>query len=260
MNEVELFSRVSQLLKDGTPFVLMTLTGIKGSAPQDLGSKALVGDEGLLFGTVGGGILEAAALQHAKTMLMDSTQEIKQSRTWNLQQELGMTCGGEATIFFEAYSTQPWNIALFGAGHVIQAMARILATMDCRVHCVDPRQDWLDRLPKASNIQAHCLSEPSASVAVIPKDSFVCVITQGHSTDLPILREVLRQDHNYPYVGMIGSSVKSIRMRKALNNEGFSKVDVESLHSPIGLPIGGNHPTEIAISIIAQLLEVRDAW
>ena len=237
--------------------MLMTLTAIRGSAPQDLGAKALVAADGLMFGTIGGGVLEATAIQHAQAMLVDATQESKQSRTWNLQQELGMTCGGEATILFEAHSTQTWNIALFGAGHVIQAMARILSTMDCRVYIVDPRREWLDKLPQSPMIETHCLSEPRAAVAVIPKDSFVCVITQGHSTDLPILKEILRQEHQYPYIGMIGSSVKSIRMRKALINEGFSKMDVEALHSPIGLPVGGNHPTEIAISIIAQLLQVR---
>ena len=258
MSEIALYEQVNQRLKEGVPFVLMTLTAIKGSAPQDLGAKALVGADGLLFGTIGGGVLEATAIQHAQAMLVDATQESKQSRTWNLQQELGMTCGGEATIFFEAYSTQPWNIALFGAGHVIQAMARILATMDCRVYIVDPRQEWLDKLPQSAIIDTHCLSEPSAAVSVIPEDSFVCVITQGHSTDLPILKEILRQEHQFPYVGMIGSSVKSIRMRKTLIDEGYAKDVVATLHSPIGLPVGGNHPTEIAISIIAQLLQVRD--
>lgn len=258
MSEIELFAKVQELLRMGTPFVLVTLVSIKGSAPQDLGAKAIVVREGILFGTVGGGKIEAKAIRHAQEMIQQSTEETKQLCTWNLQKDLGMTCGGEASMFFDGYFVHQWNIALFGAGHVIQALVPVLSRMKCQIYCVDPRQDWLNKLPESPNLRRFCIADPVESVAVVPKDSFVCLITQGHGTDLPILKVLLRQEHRYPYIGMIGSDTKAFKVRKALENDGFTEEQIAELHSPIGLSIGTNHPTEIAISIIAELLQVRD--
>ena len=258
MSEIELFAKVQELLLSGTPFVLVTLVSIKGSAPQDLGAKAIVVRDGIVLGTVGGGKIEAKAIRHAQEMIQQSTEETKQLCTWNLQKDLGMTCGGETKMFFDGYFVHQWNIALFGAGHVIQALVPILARMKCQIYCVDPRQEWLDKLPESPNLRRVCISDPAESVAVVPQNSFVCLITQGHGTDLPILKELLRQDHRYPYVGMIGSDTKAFKVRKALKVDGFTEDKIAELRSPIGLSIGTNHQTEIAVSIIAELLQVRD--
>lgn len=258
MSEIELFAKVQELLRIGRPFVLVTLVSIKGSAPQDLGAKAIIVREGILLGTVGGGKIEAKAIRHAQEMIRESTEETKQLCTWNLQKDLGMTCGGEASMFFDGYFVHQWNIALFGAGHVIQALVPILAKIRCQIYCVDPRQDWLNKLPDSPNLRRFCIADPTESVAVVPKDSFVCLITQGHGTDLPILKVLLRQEHPYPYIGMIGSDTKAFKVRKALKVDGFTAEKIAELRSPIGLSIGTNHQTEIAISIIAELLQVRD--
>lgn len=86
----------------------------------------------------------------------------------------------------------------------------------------------------------------------MPKDSFVCLITQSHGTDLPRLKVLLRQEHQYPYIGMIGSDTKAVKVRKILRNDGFTDDQIAELHSPIGLSIGTNYHTEIAIAIIAE--------
>ena len=104
----------------------------------------------------------------------------------------------------------------------------------------------------APNLRRFCITDPAESVSVVPCDSFVCLITQGHGTDLPILKELLRQEHRYPYIGMIGSDTKALKVRKALRVDGFTEEQIAELHSPIGLSIGTNHQTEIAISIIAN--------
>ncbi len=110
MNEIELFAKVQELLTTGTPFVLVTLVSIKGSAPQDLGAKAIVVREGIVLGTVGGGKIEAKAIRHAQEMLLQqSTEDTKQLCTWNLQKDLGMTCGGEASMFFDGHFVHQWN-------------------------------------------------------------------------------------------------------------------------------------------------------
>jgi len=256
VNGLAFVNCLQELILSGVSFVQVTLVSVKGSAPQDVGAKALILETGLHFGTVGGGKVEAFAIQYGQRILKEEYEPVKQLVTWNLQKDIGMTCGGEVTFFFEAHSTRAWLIAVFGAGHIAQSLIPILVDIDCLVHCVVPRQEWLDRLPKKSNLILHCIEDPQQAISVAPKGAFICLMTKGHSTDLPILKLVLKRD--FPFVGMIGSQTKAFRVRKELQRSGFSKEDIDRLTSPIGLPIGSNHPTEIAISIMAQLLQVRD--
>ena len=142
-------------------------------------------------------------------MLEESPEDAKQLCTWNLQRDLGMTCGGSCQCS-DGYFVNQWNIALFGAAYVIQALVPISIYDEVSDLRVDPRQDWLDKMPSSPNLRRFCLSDPAESVSVVPKDSFVCLITQGHGTDLPILKELLNQSHRYPYIGMIGSDTKAL--------------------------------------------------
>ncbi|NBU42029.1 MAG: hypothetical protein EBS51_14760 [Planctomycetia bacterium] len=87
---------------------------------------------------------------------------------------------------------------------------------------------------------------------------FVLCMTQGHATDLPIVRRLL-QDGRARFIGVIGSEPKARTMRSALMKEGFAEATVAGIHCPLGLAIGTNAPAEIAVSIAAQLLQVRDA-
>ena len=119
MYNVEFFEKFLELKNDNTPFVAVTMTNARGSAPQDVGSRMLVGESGLLFGTVGGGKIEAHCIEYAKSLL--NTQEKIKSETWNLQTDIGMTCGGVVSVFFEVHCPKhDWNVAIFGAGHVSQ--------------------------------------------------------------------------------------------------------------------------------------------
>lgn len=242
-------SRLAELGDTGV--VVVTLVGTRGSAPQEVGAKALVTAAGLDCGTVGGGKLEAAALRHAATLLGTGRVELV---TWNLQTDVGMTCGGVVTLVFEAFGPAPWRIALFGAGHVAQAVARLLVPLDCQVDVIDTRPEWLAKLPNALNLRARLEAEPARIVSGLSEGTFVAALTQGHATDLPILTEALRWGR-YGYLGAIGSAVKSAKLRRELDESGL---DPTPLHCPIGLPIGRSEPAEIAISIVAQLLEVRD--
>jgi xanthine dehydrogenase accessory factor len=80
----------------------------------------------------------------------------------------------------------------------------------------------------------------------------------GHRTDRPILEEIFRLGRQFPYLGVIGSAAKRAVLQRELRAAGNSQAQAESFHCPIGLPIGGNLPSEIAISVVAQLLQQRD--
>lgn len=243
------------LRRTGTPHVLVTVVSARGSTPQDAGSKIVVAGEGLLAGTVGGGRIEAAAIDHALKILSEGTGP--EMVTWNLQRDIAMTCGGEMQLFFEPFEGSSWTIAIFGAGHVAQALIPVLAPLPCTISCFDTRSSWLDAMVKAPNITAVQREELAAGLADLPSHAFVLLMTQGHSTDFPILRDALA-NHNFPFLGVIGSASKRATLERDLRSAGIAPERASAFQCPIGLSLGSNHPQEIAISIAAQLLQFRD--
>lgn len=255
MNQVELLRRCAELAESATPFVLVTLVEATGSTPQDTGAKMIVTTEGLTAGTVGGGRVEAKAIDEAQAMLAE--QRPHHLVDWNLKADVGMTCGGSVKLFFECPGVSSWRIVVFGAGHIAQALTRLLVSLPCQVTCIDPRADWLEQLP--AGITRLQTEDPAAEVASLPDGAFVLCMTRGHRSDLPVLEQLYKLEHTFfPYVGVIGSRAKAAVLRKELTEAGIA-ADQLTFHCPIGLPLGTNHPGEIAVSIVAQLLEVRDA-
>jgi len=248
------------LAEVGTPFVVVTLARVEGHVPQDPGAKALIGEGGLISGTVGGGKLEARAIDVAREMLVNSVSRPELLRL-DLQTDLGMTCGGSATLLFEPVLPCAWTIAVFGAGHVAQATIPLLATLPCVVHVVDHRTEMLDALAFSPRVRRTAVAGPDDYAGVVtrlpPGTSYV-IMTRGHATDLPVLAAVLRRG-DAAYVGVIGSVVKARSLRAALVRDGVVPQKSEQLEfqCPMGLDLGTNSPPEIAISIAAQLLLAR---
>lgn len=241
----------------GEPCVTVTLVQARGSAPQEPGAKLLATASGLKAGTIGGGRLEAHALRRAQALLADRASAACELETVNLQRDLGMTCGGEVSLLYETHGQRPWNVAVFGAGHVAQSVARLLATLECQLQVFDPRVEWVQKVCSAPNVRAAAVEEMAAQVAALRDETFVVVMTQGHATDVPVLRAALERG-TFGYVGVMGSAVKSKRIRAELEASGVEPARVATLRCPIGLPIGNNTPNEIAVSVVAELLTVRD--
>lgn len=148
-----------------------------------------------------------------------------------------------------------WQVAVFGAGHVAQALTRLLLTLDCRVEVLDTRPEWLAQLPTDALLHAEHHADLAAEVERLDPRTFVVVMTQGHATDLPVLVRALARP--FPYVGVLGSRVKAQRLRQELLAAGSAPERVAALHCPIGLPLGRSTPPEIAISVAAELLSAR---
>lgn len=252
---MNLWKECFELNEKGESFVTVTITGIRGSSPQDPGAKIIVTKEGLYAGTVGGGKVEMAAIKKAQTILTSHAQLPPEAVTWNLQKDIGMSCGGEVSFLFEHFMITQWPIVIFGAGHVAQALTRILSKLNCHVTCVDSREEWVDRLEGVKSI--HHPTPKDVVSSFDPKSFFMCM-TMGHAHDVPILLEIARHAPDCPYVGVIGSDVKGIKIKKELLELGVEQSFIDKLRVPMGLPLGTNHPYEIAISISAELLQVRD--
>jgi len=250
------FEEQNALLETGTPFVAVTVVDTLGSTPQDRGAKMLVTAEGRHFGTVGGGKIEARAIEEAKRLLTDDTAPKTSFYQWSLEKDIGMTCGGIVRVYFEAFNVTRWNIVVFGAGHVANALLDTLLKLDCRVTCYDTREEWLSRLPVSPKLTQVLSTDMPSEVAKIPEGSFVILMTMGHTTDKPILIEILRT-RTFPYLGVIGSNAKAKRLRQDILDAGLGEAMTRAFFCPIGLEVGSNHPQEIAISVAAQLLKVR---
>ena len=253
MLQSEFHDRFNERVQRGGAFAVVTLIDTHGSTPADSGSKMLVDADGRDFGTVGGGRIEARVIEEAQALL--ASGESTRFVDWSLKADIGMTCGGRVRLFFESWNSAPWSIVIFGAGHVTQALATLLTTLPCRLTCIDPRAQWLEKLP--SGVQSICVEDPRTQLDSLSDETFVLCMTRGHKSDLPILQKIFRDKRTFPYLGVIGSAAKAAVLRKELVESGIAESEIE-FHCPIGLPIGSNHPAEIAVSIASQLIEQRD--
>jgi xanthine dehydrogenase accessory factor len=248
------------MFASGVPFVVVTVVDTAGSVPQDQGNKIVVTRQGLEFGTVGGGKVEARAISEALEMLGNAQSKNTRFVNWSLAKDIGMTCGGSVKMFLEVFNRCQWQIALFGAGHCAQALIGVLLNLDCRITCYDTRSEWLERMPRSDKLTTVVSSDLPAEIENLDGRQFVILMTMGHTTDMPILLQVLKQieSKKFPYVGVIGSAAKAARLRRDIKEAGLPDSLTNAFNCPMGLPVGSNDPQEIAISIAAQLLQVRD--
>ncbi|HYM61677.1 MAG TPA: xanthine dehydrogenase accessory protein XdhC [Thermoanaerobaculia bacterium] len=251
------FETLNELMAAEVPLVTITVVDTAGSVPQDRGAKAIVTAEGLRFGTVGGGRIETKAIAEAQRMLRGEHAANTMFVSWSLNKDVGMTCGGVVKLYFEAFNAGRWKIVIFGAGHVANALTTLLVHFDAQITCIDPRKDWLAKLPKSPKLTAILAEDMPSLVSTLPDDAFVVLMTMGHTTDRPILLEILRT-RRFPYLGVIGSDSKAAVLRRDVAAAGLSEEMQKAFHCPIGLEIGTNHPYEIAVSVIAQLIQKRD--
>jgi xanthine dehydrogenase accessory factor len=253
---MDIWEQISALRRDGSDFVVVTIIAARGSVPGEVGAKAIVCANGLLTGNLGGGKVEARAISHACEFLTSDAP--CQTVTWNLQRDIGMTCGGEMGFLFEKVTAgAAWHIVIFGAGHVSQALVPLLANLSCRIDVIDTRADWLEKLPVRRNVTTRLVSSFEDGVGYITSRSFVLCVTKGHTSDRPVLRDILHAFPTVPYLGVIGSASKRAVLLRELREDGIPGELLEKIICPVGLPIGGNDPEEISISIAAQLLEHR---
>ena len=159
-----------------------------------------------------------------------------------------------------AYYVEPLTVAgsvyIFGGGHVSQALAPLLRTVGFRVVVYDrrPQAARKEVFPDAAEVIPGSYEDISNRVT-LTADDYVVVMTPGHESDREVLAQVLRTPATY--IGCIGSRHKVAKTRELLLAAGIPEKDIDRVHSPIGLPIGGETPAEVALSIAAQLVAHR---
>lgn len=324
----KLMQKIQEELGAQRGCVLAVIVAAEGSTPGKVGAKMLVGRDGRLCGTVGGGALELKSIRTAQELL-----EAKRSRLcrWELQQEggqaLGMACGGSVEVLFSyiagggawprvcedalacmklrgegwlllspedeppalyegggcpAGPTAPEaggaltmraparlsggryavpltvaeRLLIFGAGHVAQALTPLAAAVGFQVTVYDDRAEFAapGLFPEAQTVICGDYSRISLHLQVSGED-YVAIMTNGHANDLVVQEQIMRGQ--YAYLGVIGSRRKTEALNRQLLARGFSQQALDGVHTPIGLAIRAVTPEEIAVSIAAELIQVR---
>ena len=160
---------------------------------------------------------------------------------------------GDPALFVEPLAQQG-TVYIFGAGHVGRELAWLLDRVGFRLAVFDDRGEALDPKQFPEGVRLIQGDFGRISLPLTQADSVV-VMTAGHRGDLAILEQVLPEP--VAYIGCIGSRKKAAAAQKILKEKGFTKSDIKRIHSPIGLPIGGETPAEIAVSVAAELIAHR---
>lgn len=254
------------------PAVVVTLALVRGHAPRNGGAKMVVSPDGV-FGTIGGGNLEATAIDRAREMLASGSAEpelLTLTLSDKATTEYGVQCcGGEVTMMLEPMRVVP-VVAIFGLGHVGLELARILARHEMDLHLIDSRTEMLapERVGEPGRIgvfadavaRVHVTHSPvpEAALTTLPADAHVLVMTHDHVEDLAVVDQSLRTA-GIRSIGLIGSSSKWARFRKKLTELGHGDADLARVTTPIGVPeVSGKQPAVIAVSVAARILQLID--
>jgi xanthine dehydrogenase accessory factor len=255
----------------GEDAVLVRVDASQGSVPREAGAWMLVFAQDFV-GTVGGGQLELQAIGEARRRLAGGTGETV--LRYPLGPSLGQCCGGVMQLSFEKVGAaeapalarrlapQRIPVALFGGGHVGRALVAALGPLPFAVRWIDSRDEiFPDAVP--ANVECEHSDPVQAAVADLAAGSHVLIMSFSHAEDLDIVAACLKRQREHgdlPFIGLIGSKTKWATFRHRLEDRGFPKQELGQVTCPIGLAgIKGKQPEVIAVSVAAQLLQLR-SW
>lgn len=217
----------------------------------------LVFPEGYILGTVGGGELENRVIKEALASLKDGKPRNLAYKMADPAHGDPGVCGGQVEVFVEPILPSPLLLVV-GGGHVGKAVAHLARWLGFRVAVSDDRPEFCtpEANPDAQEFYPVPLAELPLHLDINPQTSIV-LTTRGSNVDVAGLPAILETPAGY--IGVIGSRKRWNTTIKELNQRGISDEFLERVHSPIGLGIGAETPEEIAVSIMAEILMLRNA-
>ncbi len=239
-----------ELRCEGKPAVFVTVSGVSGSTPREPGAKMIVLPDGTIQGTIGGGQIE----QHAIRDALDCLAKLAGgSFEYPLTATSGQCCGGTMELLMEVVNANP-QLYIYGAGHVGQALCRVLANTVFVAHVIDRRPEWIAHPEMPTHVIRHekAWQEFNESAVWDQERTYVAIMTPDHAEDFEIVAELLNRPLRY--LGLIGSRAKWTRFQRSLLDQGFQQSQLDVVKCPIGVGDTGKAPAEIAISIAAELL------
>ncbi|MFH1118885.1 MAG: XdhC family protein [Bacteroidota bacterium] len=251
---LEIIDDLISIEKKQIPAVLCIVTATAGSTPRKAGSKMIVYQDGSSKGTIGGGSIEYQVIKEASALISGGGNI--QVKKFKLLEDLSMQCGGSMEIYFEPIACLP-KLYIFGGGHIGKALAGYATGLGFHPVVIDPRQgifdDWV--LTGGELLYGDYLE--MAGTLEFNDNTYAVIVTHQHESDEKLLHFCALKE--FAYLGMIGSRRKVGEIRKRAIEEGKLTPDILSgVDMPIGIPFAAETPAEIAISIIAKVIDVKN--
>jgi len=293
----ELMQQIVELHEAGRSAALCVVVATRGSTPQPPGAMIVVDDAANIYGTLGGGCVEADVRRQAHQALAGPGKILTFRLDADFGYDDGMICGGNMDVavctirpgdtidvYRAAACTSPaeecWiplrveqegntneyrvclegqpRLLVAGAGHISRVIARIVVPLGFEVHVIDDRSDYANEQRFPKPVQTH-VGDIAETLKSMPIDggTYIVIVTRGHNHDEAALEAVL--DAPAKYVGMIGSRRKIKVIYDDLKHAGATDEQLARVHAPIGMDIGAVTTEEIGISIAAELIQTRRA-
>jgi xanthine dehydrogenase accessory factor len=247
------YSKIEELRSEGKKAALCIVISTSGSTPRKTGAKMIVLEDKSIYGTIGGGSIEKDVIDHA-TEIMNQGQSVV--RSYKLEEDLKMKCGGTMEVYIEPLNVLK-KLYIFGGGHIGKALVKFAKDIEFNITVFDSRKGIFD-----SNDFDGCKCICNDYVKAIEENTFdentfIVIVTPKHEFDEIVLKHVVVKPH--AYVGMIGSRRKvEIVKKNLLAEKVLPAKEIEKIDMPIGIKFAAETPQEIAISIIAKLIDVRN--
>lgn len=251
MQTMNWYQALNEYRQRGEALVIATLLTRAGSTPRDTDAKMIITAQEQ-HDTLGGGRLEYEVVVSARQLIHEGRTG-HQLKRYALGSQLGQCCGGHVSVLLESFPATAFQVAVFGAGHVGQALIPILGGLDCQVHWIDSRADLFPSA-RPSNVRCLPAADPAAWVARLPAGAALLVLTHDHGLDFAICSAALQRD-DLRFIGLIGSETKAKRFRHRLTK---LDLDHQRLTCPVGLAeVPGKLPMEVAVSMAGQLIALQ---
>lgn len=250
-----IYSKIEELRNLGKKAALCIVVSTSGSTPRKTGAKMIVLEDKIIFGTIGGGSIEKDVIDNAVEIIKEGKPVIK---SYKLEEDLKMKCGGSMEVYIEPLNVFK-KLYIFGAGHIGKAVVKFAKDLEFNITVFDSRKGIFD-----SNDFDGCKCICNDYVKAIEENTFdentfIVIVTPKHEFDETVLKNVAVKPH--AYVGMIGSKRKvEIVKKNLLADKILSANEIEKIDMPIGIPLAAETPQEIAVSIVAKLIDVRNTF
>ncbi len=251
----DLLSKAIMASQQGSHYCFATIieATLKGT-PRKAGAKMLVFDDGTSWGTIGGGRNEKAAIAECLTALKTGKPKTVEYNYFGREGE--SVCGGKMTVFIEPVRPV-YQLIICGAGHIALPLSALAKMLGFKVTVIDNRREFANtkRFPHVDRVILGSHAKELAKIKLTPQ-VFVTIVTQGNEFDFECLKAVVKS--NAGYIGVISSQPKRIKFLKRLKDAGISEKYFKGIHIPMGIDIGSQTPEEIAVSVCAQLIAVKN--
>jgi xanthine dehydrogenase accessory factor len=252
LNMESIYKKLVEIEKGNDNVAIATVIKTEGSTPRKAGAKMIIYPDKKTYGTVGGGKLENQVIEDAIKVIKENNPELFHHK---LEKDHKMGCGGCVDVFIEPIVGN-MKLYIFGGGHVGSVLADLAEKLGFTVSIIDCREEIINNLNKD---KFNCVLKPYEEAVdnlIFDNNTFITIMTHGHNYDQLLTEQCAKKD--FAYLGMIGSKNKIAKFRKhytdnkLLTDEQMLKIDW-----PMGIPISCQTPEEIAVSILAKLVDVR---